>query len=73
MSIDEMIEALEYGPMDYGPDDDRVLIPIKTAEKISRALRAGQAMRDNVFDATKEWKLDEALKAWDAATREESV
>lgn len=41
--------------------------------KIIAALKAGQVMRDNLFDTTKEWKLDEALKAWNAATKEEDV
>jgi hypothetical protein len=31
--------ALEYGPMDYGPDDDYVLVPVQTANKIAAALR----------------------------------
>lgn len=53
-------------------------LPVNAAKRIIAALhrlerleKAGQAMRDNLFDATKEWKLDEALKAWDKATKED--
>jgi hypothetical protein len=82
MTIDEMIKALEDGPMDYGPDDDRVLVPTNTANKIAAVLRAGQAMRNcfNPIDdddgslwATdiKRSDLSVAGLAWDEATKEE--
>lgn len=60
MSIDEMIRVLE---------GDEEYLQSWHKEAVVEALKAGQAMRNNLFDITKEWKLDEALKAWDAATK----
>lgn len=68
MTLDEMLMALEFGPMDYGPDDDFVLVPVQTANKIAAALRAGQAMRD-AHRTAKQYDYYVAADAWDAATK----
>jgi hypothetical protein len=79
MTVDEMIEALENGPVDYGPDDDRALVPMHTANKIAAALRAGQTLAykaEAYLNLTNHgWsrpqkELTDAIKAWDDAKGE---
>jgi hypothetical protein len=78
MTPEKMIAALEDGPMSLGSDDDYVLVPVATANKIAAALRAGQGMYDefkdlpDLFRSSIETRLKRALDGWDAATKGES-
>ena len=69
MTFDEMILALEDGPMSLGSDDDYVLVPVATANKIAAALKAGEEM----FGATTDWDFEAARDAWYVATKDDAL
>jgi hypothetical protein len=77
MTVDEMVEALENGPVNYGPDDDLVLVPMRVANKAAAALRAGQTLAykaeaylnlTNPGWSRPQKELTDAIKTWGNAT-----
>lgn len=64
MTLDDVLDQLRLARCDGH-------ISEALYQNVVSKLRAAQAMRNNLFDVTKDWQLDEALEAWDA-TKEES-
>jgi hypothetical protein len=71
MTLDRILNGLNW--LAYEAEKQGHTQKEKILYAATVVLMAGQNMRDNVFDMTKEWKLDEAVKAWDEATKREEV